>query len=348
MHVLQKESLYEYGKCDCSETCAHAHSRQAFQLTWPKRRMNRQIRNVWLRRWQRGRVWCGAAFRCERSYLITGGSKGIGKALARQLLLDDPCAGIVLTSRSISRAEDAVSELLQETNAASSRLVPVQCDSADAEDVAELPRVLEGSFGNDVQCEMWLLSSGTNAYLVDKLVHFTYQMLEDITRTNSLGTLLCAQAALKRLTHIPSGGRVVLFEGAGADQSATQQLAAYGFTKAGVRQLAASLNEEAKETDDSVTVHSLNPGLVATDLLASGEGKFGSIGSVLVNLAAETPQRSAEVLAPKLLRLASMSARSARSKKQISAFQPRRVISRALRRLVDKESSKDRIFSEEL
>lgn len=90
-------------------------------------------------------------------------------------------------------------------------------------------------------------------------------------RTNLLGAMLAAKAALTVMAGQPRGGHLVLIDGAGADGAATPQFAAYGATKAGLVQLAASLRKEQAEAARGagtagaapVGIHIASPGELA-------------------------------------------------------------------------------------
>lgn len=78
-------------------------------------------------------------------------------------------------------------------------------------------------------------------------------------------------------------------------------------------------------------VHTVSPGLVWTSLIQAGQEAFGERGRVLINLVAETPQRAAKVIAPKLQ---SLCGRETPRPRNISALQPSRFIRRASRWLL--------------
>lgn len=65
--------------------------------------------------------------------LVTGGSRGIGKAIARQLALEG--ADVVIAARSAGPLEDAAAELARETGR---RIVPIVVDTGDTESVGRL------------------------------------------------------------------------------------------------------------------------------------------------------------------------------------------------------------------
>ena len=138
-------------------------------------------------------------------------------------------------------------------------------------------------------------------YLFEDLEAFPTDELKRIVDTNSLGTLLQCRQAIRSMKG--NGGHIFLLEGAGADGQGTSKFAAYGATKAGTLQLARSLNEELRGSN--VSVHSISPGLVYTELIDAGKSSFGSVGRLAVNTLAETPETVAATLVPKIKEFAS-------------------------------------------
>ena len=270
----------------------------------------------------------------RNAYVLTGGSRGLGKALCSELLSHDHEGAVLLTSRSSSTAASVAASLNEEHPG---RVFSCECDTSIYRDVAHLASFAHDCFGTELHSETWLLNSGSNGFEVKPLTDCSPNTLRDITNTNVLGTLNCAHAAATRLQQLRSG-RLILVEGAGSDGSSSRLLASYGFSKAGVRQLRSSLDAEL--SGYGISVHTLNPGLVNTDLLASGAGAFGKLGTAFLNLAAEEPATAARVLAPQLVNLSPR-------RKRISALQPEKIALRAVRRLIDERTSKDRFFIEE-
>jgi chlorophyll(ide) b reductase len=129
------------------------------------------------------------------------------------------------------------------------------------------------------------------------------EVVDAVVRTNLLGSLLCTRAALRLMAHQPRGGHVFLTEGAGSDGMSTPQYAAYGATKAGLAQLARSLQHEAAAAaagpgggGGRVGVHSLSPGMVLTDLLLEGATPGNKAA---FNILCEHPEVVAAYLVPR-------------------------------------------------
>ncbi|XP_020092901.1 chlorophyll(ide) b reductase NOL, chloroplastic isoform X2 [Ananas comosus] len=191
--------------------------------------------------------------------LITGSTKGLGFALAREFLKAGD--NVVICSRSAERVESAVQNLRNE-------------------------------FGEQ---HVWINNAGSNAYSYKPLVETSDQDLMEVVTTNTLGLMICCREAINMMLNQPRGGHIFNIDGAGSDGRPTPRFAAYGATKRSVVHLTKSLQAELQMNEvKNVMVHNLSPGMVTTDLLMSGattkQAKF------FINILAEPPEVVAEYL----------------------------------------------------
>jgi len=196
--------------------------------------------------------------------LITGSTKGIGRALAVEFLrLGD---NVVITSRDAARVTETVKELSTEFGA--DRVTGLACNVSKGADVAALADTAVSRFG---KVDIWINNAGTNAYYYGPLADSNDTDLASIVETNVLGVMLCCREAIRVMKEQPGGGHIFNMDGAGADGNPTPRFAAYGATKRGLQQFSKSLQAELKMQGSSkVVVHNLSPGMVTTELLMSG------------------------------------------------------------------------------
>ena len=181
----------------------------------------------------------------ERAALITGGSSGIGLAIAR--MLRDEGFGLTLASRRPERVEAAAAEL---------GAAAVAADVASAEACARLVAEHRERFG---RLDVLVNSAGIGiAGRVEDLPakHFDLQL-----GVNLRGLFLVTQAAIPLLRE-SRGWIVNLASIAGTIPS--PGLATYGATKAAVISLTRSLNEELD--GDGVRAVAICPGFVDTPM----------------------------------------------------------------------------------
>ncbi|KAL3687359.1 hypothetical protein R1sor_013668 [Riccia sorocarpa] len=247
----------------------------------------------------------------RRTVLITGSTRGLGKALAREFLRHGD--NVVITSRSADAVNTTLEELRAEIEQLSGtlstqeaqmelfglprlerpdpRVVGIACDVSKSEDVSKLAAFAVEQFGT---VDIWINNAGVNKGF-RPLIEFSGEELEQIVSTNMLGSMICTREAIKLMKSQPKGGHVFNMDGAGSGGSSTPLTAAYGATKCGLRQLNASLLKETEGT--RVGIHTASPGMVLTDLLLSGASLANK---KMFNLICEQPETVARVLVPNL------------------------------------------------
>ena len=181
----------------------------------------------------------------ERAALITGGSSGIGLAIAR--MLREEGFGLTLVSRRREKIEAAAEEL---------GALAVAADVGDADECARAVAEHRGRFG---RLDVLVNSAGVGiAGTIEQLPakHFDLQV-----GVNLRGLFLVTQAAVPLLRE--SHGLVVNLASI-AGTLPTPGLATYGATKAAVISLTKSLNEELD--GDGVRAIAICPGFVDTPM----------------------------------------------------------------------------------
>eukprot|EP00850_Spirogloea_muscicola_P017534 SM000151S01522 [mRNA] locus=s151:296870:300397:- [translate_table: standard] len=224
--------------------------------------------------------------------LITGGTKGVGLALAREFLREGD--SVLVCSRSGDRIKSAVRELQQDHKA--ERVWGTTCDVSVAEDVEQLAVYAKDHLDH---IDIWINNAGSNAYTYKPLIETDNKSIAEIVETNTLGVMLCCRQAMRMMREQPRGGHIFNMDGAGSDGNATPRFAVYGATKRSLAQFTKSLQAELKMLKvENVVVHNLSPGMVTTDLLMSGgdtrQAKF------FINALAEPADKVAEYLVPRI------------------------------------------------
>ncbi|KDP39501.1 hypothetical protein JCGZ_04165 [Jatropha curcas] len=224
--------------------------------------------------------------------LITGSTKGIGYALAKEFLKAGD--NIVICSRSAERVESAVQNLREEFG--EEHVWGTTCDVREGQDVKDLVAFAKKHLN---YIDLWINNAGSNAYSYKPLAEASDEDLIEVVTTNTLGLMICCREAIKMMLNQPRGGHIFNIDGAGSDGRPTPRFAAYGATKRSVVHLTKSLQAELQMQDvQNVVVHNLSPGMVTTDLLMSGattkQAKF------FINVLAEPAEVVAEYLVPNI------------------------------------------------
>lgn len=143
-----------------------------------------------------------------KAALITGSSRGIGKAIARKLarLGSDI---IVNYRRSGGSSEKQARELCEEAASLGSRTLLVQADIADKGSVKEMFSLVRQQFGS---LDFLVLNAAKAPFRpIDKLLERELRQLVD---TNYLGNIFCIQEALPLL--VQRGGKIIFISSLGS------------------------------------------------------------------------------------------------------------------------------------
>jgi 3-oxoacyl-[acyl-carrier protein] reductase len=190
-----------------------------------------------------------------RVAIVTGGSRGIGRAVSRRLALDG-LAVVVNYARDAAVAEETVAAI----TADGGRAIAVQADVADENAVAALFGQAEKEFGG---VDVVVNSAGRLA--LSPIADLDLTVLDAVHRTNIRGTFVVAQQAARRLR---AGGSFVGFS---TSVVGTQFPAygAYAASKGAVEAMTLILARELRGRD--ITVNTVAPGPTATDLFLEGK-----------------------------------------------------------------------------
>lgn len=105
--------------------------------------------------------------------------------------------------------------------------------------------------------DVWINNAGYSGSF-QPFIDTESDQMQQVVHTNLLGVALCSRQAARLFMKQEGGGHLFNVDGAGADGLATPNYAAYGATKAAIRSLSLSLQQELKDTD--ARVHLLSPG----------------------------------------------------------------------------------------
>jgi 3-oxoacyl-[acyl-carrier protein] reductase len=183
--------------------------------------------------------------------LITGGSRGIGAAIAKRLAADG--ASVAITYAKDASAASAVVKAIELDGG---KAVAIQADTADAEAVKAAVEKTVATFG---QLDVLVNNAGTA--IPKTFEETTLEEMDRVIDINVRGTLAATQAALK---HMKSGGRIISIGSAVGDRVQTPGLVAYSATKEAVKIFTQGLSREVGSR--GITVNNVQPGPIDTEL----------------------------------------------------------------------------------
>lgn len=186
--------------------------------------------------------------------VVTGGGRGIGAAVARDLAADG--ARIVVSARS----KDQIEKVAEELREAGHEAWAVTCDVADPEQVAELAAETEALAG-----PADILVNNAGIGISARLAKTRLEDWNRIFAVNVTGTFLCTKAFLPGM--LENGwGRIVNVASI-AGRMGAPYITAYCSSKHAVVGFTRALAAEVAKT--GVTVNAVCPGYVATDMMES-------------------------------------------------------------------------------
>jgi NAD(P)-dependent dehydrogenase (short-subunit alcohol dehydrogenase family) len=202
--------------------------------------------------------------------LITGASRGVGAATARLAAAQGYDVAISFVSN-----ESAALAVAADIEAMGRRALPVRADSADPEQVAQLFATIDREFGRiDV-----LVNNAAILGPQSRLEDLEFERMQRIFAVNSIGPILCAQQAAKRMSyrHNGRGGSVINVSSASARLGSPNEYVDYAASKGALETFTTGFAKEVAR--DGIRVNCVRPGPIYTDMHASG-GEPGRVDRV--------------------------------------------------------------------
>jgi 3-oxoacyl-[acyl-carrier protein] reductase len=189
--------------------------------------------------------------------LVTGGSRGIGAAIAIRLAGDGASVAITYT-----KGADAAATVVKEIERAGGKALAIQADAADADAVKSAVEKTVATLGR-----LDVLVNNAGTAIPKRFEESTLEEMDRMIAINFRGTLVATQAALK---HMNDGGRIIMIGSCVGERLMTPGLVAYAATKGAVKMFTQGLSREVGGR--GITVNNVQPGPIDTDLNpAAGE-----------------------------------------------------------------------------
>jgi NAD(P)-dependent dehydrogenase (short-subunit alcohol dehydrogenase family) len=196
----------------------------------------------------------------DRVAVITGGSRGIGRAAA--LAAAKRGYQVVVGYASNKAAAD---EVVAAIAAGNGKAIAVKCDVGVEADILDLFRQADG-IGR-------VAALVNNAGVVDRTARVDEMSAERVTRmmtVNVVGSILCAREAVKRMStrHGGAGGVIVNLSSVAATLGSPGLYVDYAASKGAIDTFTIGLAREV--ASEGIRVNAIRPGLIDTDIHASG------------------------------------------------------------------------------
>ena len=183
--------------------------------------------------------------------LITGGSRGIGAAIAKRLAADGANVAITYT-----KGADAAASVVKEIERAGRKAIAIRADAADADAVVAAVEDTVETFGR-----LDVLVNNAGTAIPKTFEETTLEEMDRVIDINVRGVFVATQAALK---HMKDGGRIITIGSAVGERVLVPGLVPYSATKGAVKIFTQALSRELGSR--GITVNNVQPGPIDTDL----------------------------------------------------------------------------------
>jgi 3-oxoacyl-[acyl-carrier protein] reductase len=209
--------------------------------------------------------------------IITGGSRGIGAAIAKRLAADG--AKVAIT---YSKGADAAAAVVKEIERDGGKAIAIQADATDAKAGKAAVEKTVATFGG-----LDVLVNNAGTAIPKTFEETTLEEMDRLLNINVRGVFVATQAALK---HMKSGGRIIMIGSCLGERVMTPGLVPYSATKGAVKIFTQALSRELGNR--GITVNNIQPGPIDTELNpATGDwaapqkantalGRYGSVDEV--------------------------------------------------------------------
>jgi 3-oxoacyl-[acyl-carrier protein] reductase len=195
-----------------------------------------------------------------RTALVTGSSRGIGRAIAERLAASG-AAVIINYTRQAKPAQEIVKNIVGKGGKA----VAVQADVSKPAEVKRLFDEAEKALGS-----LDIVVANAGVFLGKPLIESTEEDYDYVFNINTRGGFFTLQEAAKR---VRDGGRIIVVSTGGTDMFFANASLYLG-SKGAIEQFARALSRELGPRN--VTVNILSPGFTDTDMLNQAAGETNS------------------------------------------------------------------------
>jgi 3-oxoacyl-[acyl-carrier protein] reductase len=191
----------------------------------------------------------------DRIAVVTGSSRGIGRAIALRLAADG--AKVVVNYRS---DEAAASDVVEEIKASGGEAIAIQADVSQTAEAQALIDAAKEAFG---RVDILVNNAGTTRDTL--IMRMSEEEWDVVIDTNLKGTFNCIKAVTRQMMRQRHGRIINITSVAGIGGNAGQ--ANYASAKAGIIGLTKTVAKELGSR--GIACNAVAPGLVPTDLTAS-------------------------------------------------------------------------------
>jgi 3-oxoacyl-[acyl-carrier protein] reductase len=183
--------------------------------------------------------------------LVTGGSRGIGAAIAKRLAADG--ASVAITYAKDATAASAVVKAIE---TGGGKALAIQADAADPKAINAAVEKAVATLGR-----LDVLVNNAGTAIPKPFEQTTLEEIDQMIDLNFRGLMVATQVGLK---HMNDNGRIIMIGSCVGERNLTPGLVAYAATKGAVKMFTQGLAREVGSR--GITVNNVQPGPIDTDL----------------------------------------------------------------------------------
>ncbi len=200
--------------------------------------------------------------------LVTGGSRGIGAAIA--IALADKGADVAIT---YERSAERAAQLVEAIQGKGRKALAIKADSADPSAIQRSVDEAASALGG-----LDILVNNAAIAIYNTIADFPVEDIDALLAVNVRGPVLAAKAAIP---HLGAGSRIITIGSAGADRVVGTPGTVYYMTKSALQSFNRGLAQELGPRD--ITVNLVQPGSTNTEMNPE-EGEFADFQRSLIPL----------------------------------------------------------------
>lgn len=206
----------------------------------------------------------------KKTAIVTGGSRGIGFAIAHKLVEDG--FNVVITARSPKEANQGNFDKLETIKGS---VLFVQSDIASAEDRAKVVRQTVETFGG---VHLLVNNAGVAPSERKDLLEMTEESFDRVVGINTKGTMFMSQLVAKQMLTQPVEGKkrgtIINISSCSAVVSSVSR-GEYCVSKAGIAMLTRLFADRL--APEGILVHEVRPGVIDTDMTSGVKEKYNAL-----------------------------------------------------------------------
>jgi 3-oxoacyl-[acyl-carrier protein] reductase len=187
----------------------------------------------------------------QKRVLVTGGSRGIGAAIAKAFATEG--ADVAIT---YEKSADRAAEIVGDIQALGRRAIAIQANSADVTAVQESVEKAAGFLGG-----LDILVNNAGILRYSELTELSLEDIDALLNVNVRAPIVASKAAI---FHLSQGGRIINIGSYFADRVPAPGLSVYAMSKSALIAFTKGLARELSPR--AITVNVVHPGSIDTDM----------------------------------------------------------------------------------